>query len=157
MNTVSLVWMLKVVNSVSAACGDCKAYYKIHWRVTVCKVTMLVKLDTCRCLKRSSGIKKEKNTLNSAKNKNKILKEVLKALPKELCSSDTHTSDFWPDTKTPYSWGNARNAALGRTSLPSASCCPRPSRLWAGHTAAPGHQWPEPAWLNTTTSTLRYK
>lgn len=38
--------------------------------------------------------KRKKNTLNSAKNKNKILKEVLKALPKELCSSDTHTSDF---------------------------------------------------------------
>lgn len=36
--------------------------------------------------------KRKKNTLNSAKNK--ILKEVLKALPKELCSSDTHTSDF---------------------------------------------------------------
>lgn len=30
--------------------------------------------------------------------KKKSLKEVLKALPKEVCSLGIHTSDFWPDT-----------------------------------------------------------
>lgn len=55
--------MLQVVNNVSVACGDYKAYYKIHGRLLIWEVTVLVKLDNSspeKSLLQSQS--KEKNT-----------------------------------------------------------------------------------------------
>lgn len=131
-----------MVNNVSVACGDCKAYYKIHWRLLIWEVSSG---ETRQLWRPEKVFRKKKKKVQEP-----YLQEYVAQIPILLIFDLTARLP----NRTPAGWGGCRGCSTGEDLAAHSFPVPmaqQPLSLWA----APGHQCPEPPRLTFISSLSR--